>query len=81
MDFLTYSGVMEADLKILEDKIIKLIALCASLREQNLALRQDLSQTKQDANQLKSNMQVASGRLALLLNNLPDTVTNQELDA
>jgi len=72
---------MEADLKILEDKIIKLIALCASLREQNLALRQDLSQTKQDANQLKSNMQVASGRLALLLNNLPDTVTNQELDA
>jgi cell division protein ZapB len=81
MDFLTYSWVMEADLKILEDKIIKLIALCASLREQNLALRQDLSQTKQDANQLKSNMQVASGRLALLLNNLPDTVTNQELDA
>ena len=72
---------MEADLKILEDKIIKLIALCASLREQNLALRQDLSQTKQDANQLKSNMQVASGRLALLLNNLPDAVPNQELDA
>ena len=72
---------MEADLKILEDKIIKLIALCASLREQNLALRQDLSQTKQDANQLKSNMQVASGRLALLLNNLPDAIPNQELDA
>ena len=72
---------MEADLKILEDKIIKLIALCASLREQNLALRQDLSQTQQDANQLKSNMQAASGRLALLLNALPDAAPNHELDA
>lgn len=72
---------MEADLKILEDKITKLIALCASLREQNLALRQDLSQTQQDANQLKSNMQAASGRLALLLNALPDASPNHELDA
>jgi cell division protein ZapB len=72
---------MEADLKILEEKIAKLIALCASLREQNLALRQDLTQSQQDANQLKSNMQEASGRLEMLLNALPSTATSQSVEA
>ena len=44
---------MEADLKSLEEKITKLISLCANLREENSQLLSDLSQAQQAADSLK----------------------------
>jgi cell division protein ZapB len=62
---------MDADLKRLEDKIGKLISLCATLREENVQLRDDLSQAQQNSNTLKSNMLLASEKLELLLETIP----------
>jgi cell division protein ZapB len=56
---------MEADLKTLEDKITKLVLLCANLREENVRLRSDLTQTK-------GNMLQASNKLEVLLQSMPD---------
>ena len=72
MNFLIYSGVMEADLKSLEEKISKLISLCGKLREENGQLRDDLSQAQQKTDALKSNMLLASNKLEVLLNNVPN---------
>lgn len=55
---------MDADLKNLEERISKLVALCSSLKEENLQLRQK-SET------LKSNMEQASAKLETLLGALP----------
>ena len=55
---------MDADLKNLEDRISKLVALCGSLKEENTQLRK-----KSEA--LKSNMEQASAKLENLLGNLP----------
>lgn len=67
---------MDADLKRLEDKIGKLISLCATLREENVQLRDDLSQAQQNSNTLKSNMLLASEKLEVLLETMPsDTVS------
>lgn len=65
IDFFTYSGIMEPDLKSLEEKITKLISLCTNLREENVRLRTDLSQTK-------DNMLQASNKLEVLLESLPE---------
>lgn len=65
IDFFTYSGTMQADLKSLEDKISKLISLCTNLREENVRLRSDLTQTK-------DNMLQASNKLEGLLESLPE---------
>ena len=62
---------MNADLKKLEDKIGKLISLCATLREENLQLRDDLSHAQQNSNTLKSNMLLASEKLEILLETIP----------
>jgi cell division protein ZapB len=56
---------MEPDLKSLEEKIIKLISLCTNLREENVRLRSDLSQTK-------DNMLQASNKLEGLIESLPE---------
>lgn len=64
MIFLNYSEPMDADLKNLEEKISKLIALCNSLREENTELRQKSAT-------LKSNMEQASEKLEALLSKLP----------
>ncbi|HWT28937.1 MAG TPA: hypothetical protein VN084_05455 [Methylophilaceae bacterium] len=63
---------MEADLKALEDKLKQLIALCQSLREENLELRQDLAQAQDDVKQLRDNMTEASVRLEALIQRLPE---------
>jgi cell division protein ZapB len=65
IDFFNYSGAMEADLKTLEEKITKLVSLCANLREENVRLRSDLTQTK-------GNMQQASNKLEVLLQSIPN---------
>lgn len=70
--FSNYSASMEADLKALEDKLKQLIALCQSLREENLELRQDLAQAQDDVKQLKDNMLQAGTKLEALLQRLPE---------
>ena len=70
--FSNYSDVMEADLKALEEKVTQLIALCQSLRSENLELRQDLAQAQDDTRQLKENMALASARLEALIERLPE---------
>lgn len=74
MNFFNYSGTMEADLKSLQEKITKLITLCSTLREENIQLRGDLSQAQQDADALKSNMQLASDKLEVLLESMPESL-------
>jgi cell division protein ZapB len=74
MDFLIYSGAMELDLKKLEEKITKLILLCANLRDENARLRSDLSQTK-------DNMLQASNKLEHLLESLPEGVESMDVES
>lgn len=71
MNFFNYSGRMEIDLKSLEDKVSKLIGVCASLRDENLQLRSELTKAAQDSAKLKSNMLQASEHLESLLDTLP----------
>ena len=74
MNFLIYSGTMDTDLKSLEEKISKLINLCSHLREENGQLRGDLSQAQQAAATLKNNMLLASNKLEVLLDNVPNGI-------
>lgn len=69
--FFNYSGRMEIDLKSLEDKVSKLISVCASLRDENLQLKSELTKATQDSAKLKSNMLQASEQLESLLDTLP----------
>ena len=78
MNFFNYSGGMEADLKSLEEKIGKLISLCANLREENGQLRSDLSQAQQAADALKSKMLLASNKLEGLLETMPTSISDVE---
>jgi cell division protein ZapB len=64
MNFLNYSELMDADIKNLEEKISKLIALCSSLRDENTQLREKSAT-------LKHNMETASTKLEGLLDKLP----------
>ena len=74
MNFLIYSGIMDTDLKSLEEKISKLIKLCRDLREENGQLRGDLSQAQQAASTLKNNMLLASNKLEVLLDSVPNGI-------
>ncbi|PPD18420.1 MAG: hypothetical protein CTY27_01685 [Methylotenera sp.] len=67
---------MDADLKRLEDKISKLISLCVTLREENVQLRDDLTQAQQSSNTLKSNMVLASEKLEILLETIPANIAS-----
>lgn len=71
INFLNYSGRMDADLKVLEQKVTQLILLCDSLRAENDQLRQNLSAVESDSAMLKSNMAQASERIESLLSSLP----------
>ncbi len=62
---------MDADIKALEEKITKLVGLCTSLRHENQDLRSQLDLARAGADKLKSNMQLASDKLELLLGSLP----------
>ena len=74
IDFFTYSGVMEPDLKKLEEKITTLISLCANLRDENVRLRSDLTQTK-------DNMLQASNKLEHLLASLPEGAESMNVES
>lgn len=71
MIFFNYSGRMEIDLKSLEDKVSKLIDVCATLRDENQQLRSELTKASQDSVRLKNNMLQASEQLETLLGSLP----------
>jgi cell division protein ZapB len=64
MNFLNYSWGMDADIKELEVKLAKLVALCASLRAENMRLRED-------SNVLNDKIAQASIKLESLLSKLP----------
>ncbi|HEY0267933.1 MAG TPA: hypothetical protein VGC12_01735 [Methyloradius sp.] len=70
---------METDLNALEAKLTQLIELCQSLRAENLQLRQELAQARDDTKQLKSQMTEASARLEALIERLPQTVVEGAL--
>ncbi|HLD09011.1 MAG TPA: hypothetical protein VJB68_03070 [Methylophilaceae bacterium] len=81
LGFSNYSDVMDADLKALEDKLAQLIALCQTLRSENLELRQNLAQAQDDTRQLKDSMTQASVRLEALIEQLPqDAVSHGVMD-
>ncbi len=77
--FSNYSDIMETDLNALEAKLTQLIELCQSLRAENLQLRQELAQARDDTKQLKSQMTEASARLEALIERLPQTVVEGAL--
>lgn len=64
---------MELDLKKLEEKIAKLISLCSNLRQENIQLRSDLTQAK-------DNMTQAGNRLEALLESLPEGVESMDVE-
>lgn len=63
---------MEADLKVLEDKVSQLLGLCRQMRTENLELRQALAQTQDEVRQLKEDMALAGERLEALIDGLPE---------
>ena len=72
IDFFNYSGIMELDLKKLEEKIAKLISLCSNLRQDNIQLLSDLAQAK-------DNMTQAGNRLETLLESLPEGTESMDV--
>ncbi len=64
---------MDADIKILEDKITQLVSLCGSLHEANVQLQGDLLKAQKGSDTLKSNMEQASIKLEGLLDKIPQS--------
>lgn len=65
---------MHAELDILEAKIRQVAELCQSLRQDNIALRQQLLAAQQDNKQLTTRLDAAKTRLQALLDTLPEDV-------
>lgn len=71
-DFSNYSVVMEAELKVLEDKIVQLVQLNQRLRAENLYTRQQLANVQNDNKSLVEKMSGAKSRLEALLDQIPE---------
>lgn len=69
---------MDADLNALEEKVARLVALCQSLREENIQLRQDLVQAQDETRQLRENVARATTRLEALIERLPVDAMSKE---
>ncbi len=67
-----YSRAMRAELDTLEARIRQVAELCHSLRQENIALRQQLLATQQDGKQLTTRLDAARTRLHALLDTLPE---------
>jgi cell division protein ZapB len=65
---------MHAQLDALEDKIRQVAELCHMLRQENIALRQQLVAAQQDNKQLTTRLDAAKTRLEALLDTLPEDV-------
>jgi cell division protein ZapB len=64
-------SLMQADVILLEEKVQQLIALCASLRDDNRTLRQRLLAADRTNRKLSAQMNEAAQRLDALLSRLP----------
>ena len=62
---------MDADLKVLEQKLSHLISMCNELRSENAELRLSLGKMEADTVTLKANMAQASERIETLIDSLP----------
>ena len=71
-DFLNYSVTMDVELKSLEDKINKFVALCQRLRMDNHELREQLASAHNDNKQLSEKIGDAKTRLESLLTQIPE---------
>ena len=65
---------MHAELDTLEAKIRQVAELCQTLRNENIALRQQLLTAQQDSKQLTTRLDTAKARLQALLETLPEDV-------
>jgi cell division protein ZapB len=63
---------MDADLKTLEDSLVRFIELNQRLKTENHHLRQELAVAQSDARQLKENMLTASEKLQSIMQSLPE---------
>ena len=63
---------MDAELKVLEERIGQLIELTQRLRNDNRALRQQLAQAANDNKRLSEKVEAAKTRLQSLLQKLPE---------
>ena len=69
-----YSRAMHAELDTLEAKIRQVAELCHTLRQENIALRQQVLAAQQDNKQLTTRLEAARTRLQALLETLPEDV-------
>jgi cell division protein ZapB len=67
---------MDADLKVLEEKLSQLVELCRALGAENTSLKQELAQAQDDTKQLKVQIAQASVRLEALIGQLPQDVAS-----
>ena len=65
---------MHAELDTLEAKIRQVAELCQTLRNENIALRQQLLAAQQDSKQLSTRLDAAKTRLQTLLETLPEDI-------
>ena len=65
---------MHAELDTLEARIRQVAELCHTLRQDNIALRQQVLAAQQDNKQLTTRLEAAKTRLQALLEPLPEDV-------
>ncbi|MFZ3042294.1 MAG: hypothetical protein WA108_11005 [Thiobacillus sp.] len=65
---------MQAELDTLETKIRQVAELCHALRQENIALRQQVLTAQRDNKQLTTRLEAARTRLQTLLDTLPEDV-------
>lgn len=73
LDFYNYIVPMDAELKVLDDKIGQLIQLCQRLRAQNNDLRQKLAAAEGENKRLREKIEAATARLETLLGKIPES--------
>ena len=71
-DFPHYSWTMDAEIKLLEERVGQLVGLTQRLRDDNRELRQELAQALNDNKRLNDKVDAAKARLETLLERLPE---------